>query len=258
MHGGQQRRLDFEGAVNFRDMGGYPAADGRRTRWRRLYRSDSLADLSPADIEKLGALGLHTLIDFRLPAERQLKPNRLPPGESLKIVELGFVPAGTLDMLGKVRDGSIDSEEVKRRVTAQYRLLPVDHNGEYQRVFEIASQAEGYPFLIHCTSGKDRTGFGVAALLLSVGVPREIVLEDYGLTNQYRRPVPQLFGPNTSEAVVRTLLSAQPQYLQAALDEIDSVYGSFDRYVEKGLGLGAAGRARLVDLLTEPDAGGVV
>jgi protein-tyrosine phosphatase len=92
-------------------------------------------------------------------------------------------------------------------------------------------------------------------LLLAVGAPREIVLQDYDLTNQYRRPVPQLFGPNTSEAVVHMLLSAQPQYLRAALAEIDAVYGSFDAYVEKGLGLGAEGRARLVELLTEPDAG---
>jgi protein-tyrosine phosphatase len=256
MRGGRQRRLDFEGAVNFRDLGGYPAAGGRRTRWRTLYRSDSLADLSSADIEKLGALGLRTLIDFRLPTERQLKPNRLPPGESVKVVELGFVPKGTLDMLGKVRNGSIDSQEVERLVIAQYRLFPVDHNEEYRRAFEIAAQPEGYPLLIHCTSGKDRTGFGIAALLMAVGVPREIVLQDYDLTNQYRRSVPQLFGPNTSEALVRTLLSAQPQYMQAALDEIDRIYGSFEQYVETGLGLGAAARARLVDLLTEPDADG--
>jgi protein-tyrosine phosphatase len=254
MHGGQQRRLDFEGAVNFRDMGGYPAAGGRRTRWRRLYRSDSLADLSRIDIEKLAALGLHTLIDFRLPAERQLKPNRLPPGESVKTVELGFLPAGTLEMLRKVRDGSIDSAGIERFVISQYRLFPVDHNDEYRRLFEIASLGEDFPLLIHCTSGKDRTGFGIAMLLLAVGVPREVVLEDYDLTNQYRRPVPQLFGPNTSEAVVHTLLSAQPRYLQAAFDEIDSVYGSFDRYLVAALGLDATGRARLVELLTEPDA----
>ena len=256
MHGGQQRRLDFEGAVNFRDMGGYPVAGGRRTRWGRLYRSDSLADLTPRDIEKLAALGLHTLIDFRLPAERQLKPNRLPPGERLKIVELGFLPKGTLEMLKRVREGAIDTAEIEGFVIAQYRMFPVDHNDEYRRVFEIAAQGEDYPLLIHCTSGKDRTGFGIAMLLLAVGAPREIVLQDYDLTNQYRRPVPQLFGPETSEAVVHMLLSAHPQYLRAALDEIDAVYGSFDAYVEKGLGLGAQERARLVELLTELDAGG--
>jgi protein-tyrosine phosphatase len=66
----RDRRLPFEGAVNFRDMGGYPAGAGRRTRWARLYRADNLGDLTPADLTRLDALGLRTLIDFRLPLER--------------------------------------------------------------------------------------------------------------------------------------------------------------------------------------------
>ena len=78
MQNRRQRRLDFEGAVNFRDIGGYPAGAGRRTRWRTLYRADSLADLTPADLDRLDALGLRTLIDFRLPEERRAKPDRLP------------------------------------------------------------------------------------------------------------------------------------------------------------------------------------
>jgi protein-tyrosine phosphatase len=119
----------------------------------------------------------------------------------------------------------------------------------------VATQEEGYPLLLHCTSGKDRTGYGVALLMLSVGVPRDVVLEDYDLTNNYRRPVPQLFGPKTTEDVARTLLSAHKKYLEAALDEMDRVYGSFDAYLQQGLGVGDAARERLVDLLTEPDVG---
>lgn len=250
----RQRRLDFEGAVNFRDVGGYPAGTGRRTRWRTLFRADSLADLTPADLERFAALGLRTLIDFRLPEERRAKPDRLPSGGAINAVELGFIPRGVLEMLDLVKSGAIDASQVERLVTAQYRLYCVDHTREYRRVLEIATDPEGYPLLLHCTSGKDRTGYGVALLMLAVGVPRDVVLDDYALTNHYRRAVPQLFGPDTAEDVARTLLSANSTYLEAALDEIDQAYGSFDAYLEKTLGVGDRARERLVDLLTEPDA----
>jgi protein-tyrosine phosphatase len=89
-------------------------------------------------------------------------------------------------------------------------------------------------------------------VLLALGAPRETVLEDYDLTNRYRRAVPQLLGPETPEEIVTLLLSAQPKYLEAGLEEIDSVYGSFDDYLATALGVDAAARRRLVELLTEP------
>jgi protein-tyrosine phosphatase len=254
MQAHRERRLEFEGAVNFRDVGGYAAHGGRRTRWGRLYRADSLADLTSADLVRLDGLGLSTLVDFRLPSERLAKPDRLPPDTSIKAVELGFIPEGTLPMLELVKSGSIDAAEIETRVVAQYRLYGVDHAREYREVFEIAGKAESYPLLLHCTSGKDRTGYGIAMLLLTVGVPLDIVLEDYDLTNRYRRPVPHLFGPNTSDEVAKVLLSAQSKYLEAALDEIDRRFGSFDAYLERELGVDDAARAKLNDLLTEPEA----
>jgi protein-tyrosine phosphatase len=246
------RRIRFEGAANFRDLGGYPASDRRRTRWGLLYRADNLAGLTDADLVRLEVLGLRTLIDFRLPTERQMSPDRLPPGSSIRKVELGFLPAGTIEMLALVKRGAIAALELERRVIAQYRLFCVDHVEEYRRTFAIAQDASSYPLLVHCTSGKDRTGFAAALLLLAVGAPRETVLEDYDLTNRYRRAVPQLLGPETPEEIVTLLLSAQPKYLEAALEEIDNVYGSFDDYLATALGVDAAARRRLVELLTEP------
>jgi protein-tyrosine phosphatase len=246
-----ERRLEFEGAVNFRDLGGYPAAGARRARWRRLYRADSLADLTEADLERLDALGLRALIDFRLPLERDARPDRLPEGATLRRVELGFVPAGTLEMLALVKAGGIDPPEVERRVIGHYRRFCVDHHDVYSETLALAASEDHLPLLIHCTSGKDRTGYGVAILLLALGVPREVVLEDYALTNRYRRPVPQLFGPRTPPEVVKILLAAQEKYLEAALEEIDRVHGSFEAYLERTLGVDERKRASLVELLTE-------
>ncbi len=45
-----ERRIVLEGAVNFRDLGGYEAGDGSRTRWRTLFRADGLGDLTENDL----------------------------------------------------------------------------------------------------------------------------------------------------------------------------------------------------------------
>jgi protein-tyrosine phosphatase len=251
MNAPYDRRLDFEGAANFRDLGGYPAGGGRRTRWRRLFRADSLGDLTEADLERLDALGLRGLIDFRIDVERRLKPNRLPRGSSVRTLEIGFLPVGTLDMLARVRSGAITTGEIGREVAGHYRLFVADHAEEYRKALAFAADPDNYPLLIHCTSGKDRTGFASAVLLLAVGVPREVVLQDYDLTNRYRRDVSHLFGPKTSQDLVDLLLSAQTHYLEAALDEIDRRFGSFDGYLAEALEIDDTVRARLYDLLTE-------
>jgi protein-tyrosine phosphatase len=247
-----RRRILFEGAVNFRDLGGYATGGGRRTRWGRVYRADNLAGLTGPDLARLEGLGLKTLIDFRLPMERAASPDRLPEGSAIRIVEAGFIPAGTLEMLAQVKAGTIPPSELERRVISQYRLFCVDHTDEYRQTLVVALDPESYPLLLHCTSGKDRTGFAAALLLLALGAPRDTVIEDYNLTNLYRRPVPHLFGPETPDEVATILLSAQPKYLEAALDEIDRVYGSFDNYLDKELRVGHSDRKRLIDMLTEP------
>jgi protein-tyrosine phosphatase len=245
------RRLDFKGAVNFRDLGGYAAASGRHTRWRRLFRADSLADLTPDDLRQLEALDLHGLIDFRTPIERQLKPNRLPAGPTIRVLEIGFLPAGTLEMLAQVRRGVISTTKLEREVIAQYRKFGVDHVDEYRQALAFAADPQNYPLVIHCTSGKDRTGFASALLLLAVGVPREVVMHDYNLTNHYRRDVSHLFGPDTPQDVIALLLSAQSLYLEAALDEVERVHGSFEAFLTGPLGVDAEKRARLIECLTE-------
>lgn len=244
------RRLAFEGAANFRDLGGYPAGPGRRTRWRRLYRSDNLGGLTPADVAVLAELGIAGLVDFRIKIERRMHPNRLPEG-GVHTLELGFLPVGTLEMLSRARAGTITGAEIEAEVLSHYRRFVTDHAEIYGRMIAFAADPSNHPLLIHCTSGKDRTGFGSAVLLSALGVPRAAVEQDYLLTNQYIRDVSHLFGPQTPREVVDWLLSAQAGYIRAALDEIDARFGGMAGYLSQALGVDATMRARLVEALTE-------
>jgi protein-tyrosine phosphatase len=247
-----RRRIPFEGAVNFRDLGGYPAADGRRVRWGWIYRSDCLATLSDRDHERLLTLGLRTLVDLRRAEERARFPNRLPEGLDLETVEIGFVPAGVAEMLRLVAEGGLDAATLHRHVIDQYRRFPVDHLAEYRRMLQVIARPGTLPLLIHCASGKDRTGFAAAVVLMTLGVPREAILEDYLLSKDSPRDVSHLFGRATPKAVRELLASVQSSYLEAAFAEIDRAWGSQERFLAAGLGIDEGWRTRLVELLTEP------
>ncbi len=247
----RKRHIELDGSVNLRDLGGYPVGPGRRTRWGRIYRSDSLAELSHRDEEKLASLRLSTVVDLRLPQERRSRPNRIPAQLGIRTVEIGFVPAGTLEMLRLVVLGEIDTAGVEHHVIGHYRRFPLDHLPEYRRMVRALAEPGALPALVHCTSGKDRTGFAAAVLLLIAGASREVVLEDYLLTNDHRRDISHLFGPATPPAVADLLTAALPIYLETSFAEIDRVFGSTDAYLAKGLGIDDAERARLVELMTE-------
>ena len=60
------RRIEFEGVANFRDLGGYETADGRTVRWRQLFRSDALHYMTKRDaVRARDELGIRTVIDLR-------------------------------------------------------------------------------------------------------------------------------------------------------------------------------------------------
>src|SRR5260370_41305703 len=88
------RHVGLDGAVNVRDIGGYRSAYGLEVMRGRLFRGDSLSQLTPSDVERLDQLGLRTVIDFRTPGEVLLSgPDRLPYGvEFLSLPVSGGAP----------------------------------------------------------------------------------------------------------------------------------------------------------------------
>lgn len=246
-----ERRLPFEGAANFRDLGGYDVGAGRQTRWRRVYRSDSLADLTQSDLARLAALDLHVLIDFRLPHERHSHPNRLPAGAAPRAIEIGFWPEGVAEMHRSLRAGVLDAAGVERVTANFYRNFPLHHHAEYRVLMEAIEEAAGRPMLFHCVSGKDRTGFGAAVILMTLGATQDVILEDYALSNTCRRDIGHLIPPGTPAAVAEAFMAANPLYLEAALATMTDTYGSMDAYLEQALGLNDKRRANLRELLTE-------
>jgi len=248
---GETRLLPFEGAANFRDLGGYAAHGGRRVKWRTVFRADSLSDLTDADHDLLRELNIVLVCDFRLDGERDAAPDRLPPDDNLKHIALPFMPVGVGEMFSALRQGQLDEAGVVRHVCAHYRHLPVDHVDEYRSFIDHMMREDGRPVVFHCTSGKDRTGIMAAIILLALGVALDDVVEDYLLTNNYRRDLTGILNLGVSDEIMAVLTSVRPEYLSSAISAIESMFGSIEGYLSDGLGLGEGERDELRSMLLD-------
>jgi protein-tyrosine phosphatase len=247
----RERRLALTGAVNFRDIGGYRSADGRTLKWGAVLRSDSLAELTEADQAAVRALALRSLFDLRHESERSERPNQLGAGAGPRNHAIGFFPNGSEALMSGVRARTLSKDEARAGLLGMYRHLPVAHAPVYAQLLQTLLVPGALPALVHCTSGKDRTGFGIAVLMLALGVPRETILEDYVLTNRYRRDLGFMLGTEVDPEVLDAIKAADPAYLHAAFGVIDGVWGGTLAFLRNGLGLSEPEQAQLQHLLLE-------
>lgn len=235
------RLLPLRGATNFRDLGGYPGQGGRPLRWRRLFRSDHLGALTPEDHRLLAELGVKRSFDFRGVRERAAVPYEVP---GLVQHSLAIEPTVAQNMQTVVaRGGALTVPVVTALMQDLYRALVNDESHRFAELFEHLL-AEDAPAVFHCTAGKDRTGFAAAMLLLALGVPREVVLQDYLLTNRHFRhpPMPKSDVPPEAVAV---LWSVQEGFLDAALQAVDRDHGGIEPYLANRMKLGPTARQAL-------------
>ncbi len=177
--GDDRRVIPLEGAVNFRDLGGFTTAEGATVRWRLLFRSDSLHDLTPADVAVLrDELGLVTVVDLRSPEE--LARTRTYPLHAVADV----LHHPIFREADRPRDE--DREEAARRraelTLAQMYLGMFDRLGDNLAAGVSAVATAPGPAVFHCAAGKDRTGVMAAVLLSLLGVPEDAIAADYAAT----------------------------------------------------------------------------
>ena len=246
----ENRHIAFEGIHNFRDMGGYQTHDGKQVKRGLLYRSGHLAKNTEKDIKRLSELNIKTIVDFRSLEETQLHPN--PELEGTRYLHLPAAADGQInaDMKSIPRMGS-------DMMVRFYAEIPIG-NAAFRQLFQMLLSGDHTPLLIHCTAGKDRTGGASALILMALGVPMETIMEDYLLTNvhlkDFTEQVIAMYRPMLSEEEVKNMemmLSARADFLNASIKKINEVYGDFDTYLSKDLGLSDHDRQRLMDLYLE-------
>lgn len=250
-----ERLLPLERGSNFRDLGGYAGAGGKRVVWGRLYRSGALPMLSETDYTLLGKLDIRTIVGLRSLDERQIAPDLLDDRTGALFVSNDYAMAPLLESMRK------NTGEPLYKGTEK-RLLP-----QFRSLFQILLGNKGAT-MFHCSAGQDRTGIASALVLTALGVDRETIIRDYHLSTASRRPqfeMPRIdpvrfpgnaiaaiyaAGQNRPEGMVAEPLFTRDgrSHLAMFLDYVDAAYGSVPQYLKSELGIGDAEVKRLREL----------
>jgi protein-tyrosine phosphatase len=231
--GVHERRLPLEGCGNFRDLGGYEAMDGRRVRWRRLFRSDALTWLTQDDLATLAAHGLALAagFDLRTPQELALMEPGVLFETGARHHHLPFI-ASFGDDPEKMRTLAFATGEV---AGAEYVALMEQSQACFAGLFDALAEETSYPSAFYCAAGKDRTGMVSAVLLRALGVPDDQIIEDYALSGppnvERMRSRMKALGRVFDEHIDRTKLAAQPDTMLHFLRVFDSRYGSAETFL---------------------------
>ncbi len=243
-----ERRIELPGCDNFRDLGGYPARDGMRLRWRRLFRSDALHGLTPEGADRVvDELGVGAIVDLRSTGEvsvggrgqlgdRSLVYHHLPLFDGPLVVDPALPSPMTL----------VD----------RYCLILEQAKVPIARVVSVLAECPT-PAVYHCTAGKDRTGLISAVVLGLLGVPEEIIVADYAATQEH---LDAIIGRLTQSEGYRDAfdhlppdtLHAKPATMLALLERLRDRYGSIRGYASE-IGLSDAVIRRLEGSLLERD-----
>ena len=256
--------LSLQGGINFRDLGGQLAADGRRVRSGKLLRSGALNRLTAEDLNHLDTLPLSRVLDYRDPGEVARTPDKLSPlthylnapanppvsEVNAKVTELN---AATLNAL----NGEQFMLQLYRQLPFNNPAMPASRNDTGQLAAWLTSPFEG-ALLQHCAVGKDRTGVGCALTLFAVGCDSETVMEEYllthGMLTQVEAWMLELLGNDLTAQGRQSLadiLTVKESYLAAALSAIHQRYGTVDAWLAAEYQLTAPVRAALQARLLE-------
>jgi protein-tyrosine phosphatase len=246
------RHVELDSAFNFRDLGGYPAGDERRTRWRMLFRSDGLHRLTEADVAIMRRIGLRTVIDLRTGDELEER-GRFP----VDAHPVGFHHLSLMDVVWDRAEAPADHEPATEFLLTKYIQMIDSASDRIVSAFEIIAAPDAHPAVFHCAAGKDRTGVLAGLMLSSLGVADEDVVADYALTASvmermlayWRAESQKLESPPPPAPAA--FLAADPQAMAGLLALIRAEHGSTRQYV-RGLGVSREVLAALDAALLEP------
>ena len=246
-----RRLIGLEAVHNFRDLGGYPTAGGRSTKWRTLFRSDGLYRLRGADdMSRVMQLGLKSVIDLR--TEREQREQGIFPTDD---IEVTFHHLSIVDVTWSDTETPEFDDEVEFLVWGYRDMLEIG-SSRFADAMHVLAQTESLPAVFHCAAGKDRTGVLAALLLSSLGVEDAHICADYGLTQDaMRRSIAwsKVHRPELAEryaTIPKAYLAADPRAMQIILTELAQQHGSVRNYVRE-IGVADATVEALGNLLLE-------
>ena len=254
----------FRQELNFRELGGYKTKDGRTVKKGMLYRSAALGSMNERELAALRKMGIRSILDFRSRLEEAAFPD--PPVEGATNYhvsamrdndgnDVDYSPSAIL--LAAVKEPGFN--KVASLARHAYSFIAFDSEA-YQKMFELLLN-EKAPLLFHCTQGKDRTGAAAILILLALGVDEKTILDDYTLTNKYRRALidqamnRHRFLTKISRNMHTFMLiheGVDRSFGEAVITSIKERYPDYETFFRKEYAMSAEDLEKLRDLYLEP------
>jgi protein-tyrosine phosphatase len=244
MTGSPTRDIPLADTFNLRDLGGYPTADGRRVRWRRLFRGAGLQRLAGADVDLVRELGLVTAIDLRTAGELEARG-----GYPVEVLPVTFHHLPMIEAIWDLTD--LDPDEAPERyLVARYREMLDEGRATIAETVRILSREENLPAVFYCAAGKDRTGVLAGLVLDALDVEAESIVADYHLSKERVDRIRARAGAGAMVDQPPAFMQAPERAMELLLAWIRETHGSTAAYLA-GIGVARETIAALRDNLLE-------
>ena len=264
------RVIHLKGTTNTRDIGGYQTRDQRTLRWRQIIRSENLARLTAKDFQKLEEIGVKSVIDLRTDSELDKAPTVWQGDNPPRFYHF---PVGDSHndwfnaqrrMMNKSR---FTEKQASEHMVKGYRMFAEVGQPSFQKMMDLILDPSNWPVLIHCSAGKDRAAAAAALIMEALAVDREIIMEDFMLTNEIGRSEEKAVilakesrnsgsgrrgGRGPSASAWFPIVGVKPEMLEAFYASIDEQHGSMDAFLTE-MGVDQEARSAFsASLTTEP------
>jgi protein-tyrosine phosphatase len=233
------RLVHMQGALNFRDAGGYKTKEGKTVITGRVFRSADISKLTDTDLQLMAGKHIRTVIDFRGVKESAAAPDKLLPATDYILCSAGSDSLPDMKQIAMlVKQGGF-LEKFYGDASLPY------YGARYRPFFQkLLTLSDTASLLYHCTGGRDRTGMASALLLYALNVPQQTIEADFVASNVYLAPMHQKMyksmaqGTQLDTATVRKEMELRPELLHIFFSAITRKYGSVEKFMEQELGLG--------------------
>ena len=232
---GMMEKIDV---INFRELGGIKARDGRTVRKGLFFRGGPLQELDEGSKKAIDELGIKHIVDLRSTREVERTEREYVP-EGADYVNISGMANVDMDMLrGENRNFFEDFME------GLYRLLPFD-NPAYRHLFTLIEEKEA-PLYFHCSAGKDRTGVFASLLLKLLDVPEETIIDHYMISYDNMMKVLPVLPPIANMVTMEN-------WITGMFEEIVRKYGDFDTFFLKEYGIDQNMKKEIQDYCLEEE-----
>jgi protein-tyrosine phosphatase len=261
------RVIDLKGTSNTRDIGGYQTGDQRTLRSGQIIRSENLSRLTVSDFQKLEEIGVKTVIDLRTDREHDKAPTVWLGDNPPQFYHFPIGDANN-DWFNAQRKmmsrNKFTEKQASEHMVEGYRMIADVGPPSYEKLMDLVLDQSNWPVLIHCNAGKDRAGVAVTLILEALGVDRDIIMEEFLLTNEIGRTKEKAAflakdskKSSNGKRVSRTpsasawfpIVGVQAEMLEAFYASVDEQYGSVDAFLTE-IGVDQQARRELAASLT--------